>query len=835
MSGVTSTGAATGPSLVVNGLVSGITTPKVIQALLQAYQVPITNLEQKQTGLNAQAADYRAIATALQAIQTAAQTLSTASQWNLATATSSSSSVASATAGPGAQTGSLSFSVDQLAQANVLASTGGVGSESQVVTSAPSLLVATGAPGIGFSDLTAGAGLALGSYTLTVSQASGAASVTGTALGSSITVGSTATLNLKVDGATKTVTIAAGTYTASSLATAVTKAAASAGAAVQASAGPTGHLVLSTDRQGATASLTVTGGSALGALGLAATQTATGTDAVVTVGGTTTTLSSITPGQPVTLHAPGGAIISATVAASAGPGGALVRAGTAHASDVAVGNGSLSSVVAAINGAGLGATASAVQLASGSYILQVLADSTGTAGAVTVGSAAFSGSTLGSLQTITSAQNAEISVGGANGYTLSSATNTFTNLLQGTTVTAGSLGQATVTVTRDAGGEASRVQKLVTAANKALALIQKYAGYTTTAKRGGPLMGDAVVTDLRQQILSTVASATGTSSLANLASAGVSLVKTGTLSFTRTTFVNAFDANPTAVADLFVQGGSYTPSAAGTAGDVSFAFAATQTLPGSYQVLVRHSATQALDTGRTLATKTVGTAETLTVAMGAATATYSTTAGESLTAVATGLNAAFAAQKLTLTATVVTAGATGAHLQIVSDGYGSSASFTVASSATGTGTTGLAGTGPFTGTNVAGTIGGVAATGNGQVLSVPTGSGSAAGLGVVVTAAGITTTTTLGTFTYRPGVAQSLAAAMARATNTQTGSITSAIKGLTAQATGLGTQIARYQRLESEQRTMLQREFVTMETNLSKLQNENSMLTSQISKLPATG
>jgi flagellar capping protein FliD len=44
-----------------------------------------------------------------------------------------------------------------------------------------------------------------------------------------------------------------------------------------------------------------------------------------------------------------------------------------------------------------------------------------------------------------------------------------------------------------------------------------------------------------------------------------------------------------------------------------------------------------------------------------------------------------------------------------------------------------------------------------------------------------------------------------------------------------------YQRLESEQRTMLQREFATMETNLAKLQNESSELTNQIKKLTATG
>lgn len=834
-SGVTSTGGSTGPALVVNGLISGLTTPKVIDALLQAYQQPITNLETKQTALNAEAADYRTIATALQAIQTAAQALNAKSQWDLATATSSNSSVATAVAGAGAQTGSLTFTVDQLAQANLLASSGAVASETQVVTSAPSILVATGAPALGFSGLTAGAGLAVGSYTIHVTQSSAAASVTGKALGSTITLASTETLTLTVDGTTKTLAIAAGSYTRTTLASAITSAATTAGVAAQAAVAATGGIVVSSDRQGATASLAVKGGSALTALGLTATQSATGTDAIVTVGGTTTTLSSITPGATVTLNAPGGAKITATVASSTGSSDALLRAGTAQAADVLVGNGSLASIVAAINGAGLGATASAVQLASDNYILQVSADSTGTAGAVTVGAAAFTGSPLGSLQTISSAQDAEVSVGGVNGYKLSSATDTFTNLLAGTSVTVGSEGQATVTVSPDVTGEATRVQSLVTAANKALADIQHYAGYTTATKTGGPLMGNAVITDLRQQILSLFAAGNGTSNLGTLASAGVSLNKTGTLSFTREKFTTAFNANPSQVIDLFSQGGTYSPSALGAAGDVSFSFAGTQTVAGTYAVVVSHSATQAADRGQTLVTKAVGTAETLSVTMGGATATYSTTAGESLSTVAQGLNSAFAGSKLGLTAQVVTAGATGAHLEIVSDAYGSAASFTVSSTASGAGTTGLGNTTGFTGTNVAGTIGGVAATGDGQVLSVPDGTGGPAGLGVVVTASGITTTTTLGTLDYRPGVAQSLASAMNVATNAQSGSITAAVKALTAQATGLNNQISMYQRLESEQRTTLQREFTTMETNLAKLQNEGSMLSSQIAKLPATG
>ncbi len=140
----TSTTSTTASPLVVNGLISGINTQAVIQALLQSYQLPINNLQSEQSTLNSKASDYQTLNTDLQSLMTAANALNTSSQWNLASATTSNGAVATATSSPGAATGSLSFAVSQLAQANLLASTGGVSSTGTVVTSSPSLLLATG-------------------------------------------------------------------------------------------------------------------------------------------------------------------------------------------------------------------------------------------------------------------------------------------------------------------------------------------------------------------------------------------------------------------------------------------------------------------------------------------------------------------------------------------------------------------------------------------------------------------------------------------------------------------------------------------------------------------
>jgi len=827
---------ANGNQIVVNGLESGINTTQVIEALLQGYQAPITSAEEQQATDTSQAADYRMLNTDFQAVLTAAKTLATASSWNLATATTSDSTVATATAAAGAQTGSLSFTVNQLAQANVLASASGVSSQGQVVTTSPSLLLATGASSIGFSALSAGSGLLIGSHAVTVTQASAAATVTGQsalAATTAITAGTDDTVDLTLNGTAYSLTLAPGTaQTPTQLAAAFNAAATAAGAAVKASVGPTGAIQLASDRQGGQASLAVTGGDALSALGLSAGQSATGADAIVTVDGTSTTLSSIDPGQQVTLGAPTGDLV-ATVAADPNAAGSLLAAGTAHAANVSTGSGSLAQVVSAINHSGLAATAAAVQLANGQYILQVSANQTGQKGAVTIDQQSLAGSPLGQVKTIAQAQNATVSVGGADGYTLSSSSDTFANLLPGTAITVASTGEATVTVTPDATGEAAKVSTLVAAANKALSDITTLAGYNATTKTAGPIMGSAVVSAIRQQILSIVGSVSGTSSLGNSADVGITLNSDGTLSFDQTTFESAYSDDPTAVADLFTQGATFAPSASGQAGEVSLVYAGNNTAAGSYEVTVSQSATQATDAGTAIAGGTVGTGETLTFVQGGITAQYSTSSGESLASVEAGLNQVFAAAGMTITAQLAGGGT---QLQVTSNGYGSAESFQVTSTDTGPGTTGLAGGSAgvavaFAGTDVAGTINGVAATGNGQVLSAPNDDPTLAGFSVLVSATGITSPTDVGSISYRPGVAQQLVSVMSSATDVSSGSITSAINTLNAEATGMNSRISMLEKLESSQQTVLEQEFTTMETNLGQLKNESAQLSSQIAQL----
>ncbi|HVB06589.1 MAG TPA: flagellar filament capping protein FliD [Acidimicrobiales bacterium] len=830
VAGTTSSAAA---PLLVNGIVSGINTTQVIQALLQAYQAPITNLQNEQTSLSNQSGDYRTLNSDFQSLQTAAGALNTASAWNLMTATSQNTAVATATASAGATPATLGFTVSALAQGNVLLSSGSVTSPAATVSSGASVLAATGGAALGFSGLAGAGALTIGSHTITVSQSSAAATLLGGVPGASTTItgGTNDTLTLDVGGAPKTLTLAAGSYSASGLVAAVNAAAASAGAAVTASLSENGSLQLSTDEQGSAATLGATGGNGLSTLGLTSGASATGSDAVVAVDGTSTTLSAINPGGTVTLNAPSGTI-SAAVATQPGVSGALVSAGKAQAALVSTGNGSLSSLVSNLNAAGLGLTATAVQEASGHYRLQVTSDATGLGGAVSVDSAPLSGGSLGSLSTITAAADAAVTVGGVNGYTLQSSTNTFTNLLQGASVTVASLGTTTVTVAPDASGEANSVSTLVSAANQALSDISTLAGYNATTKTGGPLMGSAVVSALQQSILSTFATAAGTSGLGSATAVGITLTQTGTITFDQNAFEKAYAQNPSAVAALFTAGGTFSPASPSNAGQVSLVYGDPSTATGTYAVSLTQSAAPASDLGAVLSGGTVTAGENLTVTANGASAQYSVSAGQSLDQVATGLNQLFAANGLSLSAFV----SGGDQLQVQSAGFGSGATFSVTSDSTAPGTTGLGGAtantpATFTGTDVAGSINGVLATGTGQELISPSKDPTLHGLTLQVTTTGVSSPTALGNFTYTPGLAQQLLTISKSASDAATGSLSDAIKGLSDQSTGLNSQIANYQRLEQEQQTLLTKQFAQMEQTLGSVKNEGAALTSQISKL----
>jgi flagellar hook-associated protein 2 len=823
LAALTGNSGTTTPTQSISGLVSGINTTSIISALMQQASQPQQALKTQLTSVNNQLTDWSGLSQDATQLQSAADVLNQPSGWSFYQADSSSSAV-SATVGSGAVGGSLTFTVNQLAQAASVISNGTVSSTNAQVTTASSLLLAQGASAIGLGNLTGN--LALGNHTISVTTAATGAAVSSTgalAPSTTITAGSNDTLTYTLDGTSGSLTLAPGAnLSPSQLAAEIT---AGSNGSLTASVSSSGALTIATTTQGSSQTLSITGGSALTALGLSAGQSGTGQDGVVSIDGTTTTLSTVTPGGSVTLNTPGGGTLTATVT---GP----LRAGSITADQVSVGNGSLQSVESAINSSGLGMTASTVQVGSSQYRLEITSNTTGAASDINLSSTALDA--VGGTSVLTAGSDAQLTVGtGPGAFQVSSATNSVTGLMPGVTLqlngtTAGQ--PVTVSLAADASAAAAQVSTLVTAANAMIkdlqtAMTLPAKSSTTTSSTStqaqaleGILLGDPTANTLIDSLLGSVSSQGNPSGEGSAGAVGITMNTDGTLSFNQSAFEAAYTANPSAVAATFTQGGS------STAAGISVYQGSDATQSGSYAVDITQAATQASVTGSQVSGGAITGPETITLTGSGNTASYAATSGETLAAIAAGINAATATAGVGVEASV----ANGA-LTLTSTAYGSGGDFQVSSTAAGTGSSGLVATAntpvSATGLDVAGTIDGKAATGAGQLLIGALNS-PAQGLLLQVTAsaAQVGPGGLSSTVTYSPGIAAALANAAYNAVNPVSGTIVSATNGLQTQASDLQTQIANWNPILAQKEQTLQQEYTAMETSLASLDNTKSQL-----------
>ena len=247
-----------GAPMTLSGLSSGIDDSQIIAELMEVNQVPQQQLQTQLNSASTMLGSYEKLTSDVATLQSVSDTLESPSGWQ-AWIPDSTTQDATATVGTGAIGGSLTFSVDALAQADSMISSGNVSSESSQVTSGP-LLVAVGGGAIGIGTL-ASSNLSVGSHTIAVTQASAGASVTSAgapAASTTITSGTNDTLAYDLDGQSESLTIAAGTYNATQLAAAVQTAS---DGALTASVNSSSDMVLTTTAQGSATSFQVTGGT----------------------------------------------------------------------------------------------------------------------------------------------------------------------------------------------------------------------------------------------------------------------------------------------------------------------------------------------------------------------------------------------------------------------------------------------------------------------------------------------------------------------------------------------------------------------------------------------
>jgi flagellar hook-associated protein 2 len=503
--------------------------------------------------------------------------------------------------------------------------------------------------------------------------------------------------------------------------------------------------------------------------------------------------------------------VTGMTALVASPGSSLTFNRAGEAISIHVGDGSLASVMAAINAdPDLGIKASTVQVSPGNYRLQLASTASGAAAAFTVDGLSPD---LGGLQELSAAADAEITVGRGSpaAYTISSGSNTFTDVLPGVTFTVSSIENGvTLDVSPNAEKIAASMQALVDAANNALAEISKLSAYDPETKKGGPLVGDSTVRGLTQQILGALSSASGA------LVPGVSLTKTGTATFDKDAFLGAYTADPAKVRSAVALSSSFTPAAAST-GSVEVVRLGDGTRAGSYEIVITQAARRASAT-LDLAGLTPG--QQLTVSMDGKVLAYTTDGTETPTSLAEALTRLAKDKGLDLAAE-----ADGGALRIHSLGYGSAQTFEVSGDYTAS----------ATGTDVEGTINGVAATGTGQLLTTPVGTRGVGAVTVRVTLNDADVTAlaggVAGSVEVNAGLAQRLSAVSIAATNADNGSLTTVINSRTSMVKTLDAQISAWDRRLTLRRAALERQYAALEVALGKLQDQSTWLAGQLSGL----
>ncbi|MDB4917301.1 MAG: Flagellar hook-associated protein 2 [Gemmatimonadetes bacterium] len=435
------------------------------------------------------------------------------------------------------------------------------------------------------------------------------------------------------------------------------------------------------------------------------------------------------------------------------------------------------------------------------------------------GLGAFHAETVGRLREVVAGSDAQLRV---DGVLLTRTSNTISNAIDGVTLRLqqSEVGtSAALAVSRDTSSAVASAGVFAKAYNDLIA----YVGSATAA--GGDLANNGSLRSsahaLTQALLTDVTGA----SLTRPVLAGISLDKTGVLKVDSAALTAALKANANSVRDLFALGGSVTGSS------LEYIGAGDLTQAGTYSVNITAIATKpsVAGTGATWPFNDGGVARTLTLGDGssARSGSISLATGDDATTIASKLNAMFTTKGMLMSASVVSG-----LLTIGGTQYGSASTFSVAYGAgdtTSAAQLGIA-AGSFAGSDVQGTIDGVAAIGSGQLL----------------TSAPATPTEGLAVryFGSTPGVVGSakvivgtgalvsrLASFITSGGDGLVDSITTALDIATTKLQQRSADVSA--RLARQKDTMLA-QFQAMETAIGKLQAQGSQISSMIAALTAS-
>lgn len=559
-------------------------------------------------------------------------------------------------------------------------------------------------------------------------------------------------------------------------------------------------------------------------------------------GGVASSTTPIGAGGTTTLTFNFGTISSGTLSNGTYTGASFASNGNgAQSVTINSSNDSLSGIAGAINAANIGVSATIVNDGSGTnpYHLLLTSTATGQSNSMQIsvsGDAALSSllsenpasNTGQSLTQTVAAQNANLSL---DGVPITSASNTVTNAISGVTLnllSTNASSPATIALSTSTTAITTNVNNFVQAYNSIVQTLQTDTSYNAQTKTAGPLNGQAQVNNLlsdMQNMLDQPIAGTSSSALNMLYQAGVTLTNTGTLTVNSSQLQSAITANPNSFASLFAQAGQASDS------QINYSAATASTKPGTYAVNVSQLATQATAVSASPLAPSItiasGSNDTLAVQLDGNTANVVLNAGTYTPATLASAiqsqingNSTFVAAGSSVTASINTSG----DLQLVSNRFGSASYINIASS-DGQSTVNFSGSTVTNGTDVAGTINGVAAIGSGQTL---TGAASDASGGLAINVTG-GTIGARGTVSYSQGYAYQLNQYM-----TNVLSSTGPIQLVTNNLNTLLQQNSTAQTAEQTQLNELQArymaQFNALDTLMNSMTNTSTYLTQQLTK-----
>lgn len=220
------------------------------------------------------------------------------------------------------------------------------------------------------------------------------------------------------------------------------------------------------------------------------------------------------------------------------------------------GDDTLDDLVAKINAAGAGVTASVVNdgTASAPYRLVLTSDATGTGGQINYTSSIASLN----LQTLSEAEDAKVIIGSPSSpssIVVTSSSNTVKDVIDGLTLQLKSTSSqpVQVNVSRDSEQAVTAIDTMVKSLNSALDKISELTRYDSESGTSGILLGDAAVQRVRDRIYARFTTAVNSSglSLTRLAQVGITIGGGAHLQFDEAKFAAAFEKDPEAVTKLF--------------------------------------------------------------------------------------------------------------------------------------------------------------------------------------------------------------------------------------------------------------------------------------------